>query len=210
LEGLDLSIEQDYAGYLGVDVKPQEDGTIHLSQAGLISCIINNIGLSEATSHKSTPAGEILASHKSSPPLSADYNYRSVLGKIMYLSSNTRCDLAFANHQCARFASDPRAPHGVALKRIGRYLLTTSDKGMIINPSKDLKLDCYADADFAGMFTSSDPHDPKSVKSRTGFVITLGSIAVTWCSKLQTEIALSTMESEYIALSQAMRTSLPL
>jgi hypothetical protein len=143
-----------------VDVKPQEYGTIHLSQAGLISRNFNFLELSEATSCKSTAAREILASHKLSPPFSKDYNYRSVLGKIMYLSSNTRCDPAFANHQCARFASDPRTPHVIALKQIGQYLLLTSDKGMIINPSKDLKLDCYTDSDFAGRFTSSDPNDP--------------------------------------------------
>jgi hypothetical protein len=128
----------------------------------------------------------------------------------MYLSSNTRCDLSFANHQCARFSTDPRAPHGIAIKRIGRYLLGIRDRGTIIKPSRDLSLNCYVDADFAGMFTSSDPNDPKSVKSRSGFIITLGGAPVAWMSKLQTETALSTMEAEYIALSQALRVLLPL
>ena len=81
---------------------------------------------------------------------------------------------------------------------------------MIIKPSKDLTLDCYADADFCGLFSSSDPDDPKSVKSRSGYVITLGEIPVSWGSKLQTETALSTMEAEYISLSQALRVLLPL
>jgi hypothetical protein len=60
------------------------------------------------------------------------------------------------------------------------------------------------------MFKRSDPDDPKSVKSRTGFVITLGGIPVSWHSKLQSETALSTMEAEYISLSQAMRVLLPM
>jgi hypothetical protein len=128
----------------------------------------------------------------------------------MYLSSNTRCELSVSNHQCARFSVDPRVPHGVALKRIGRYLLGTRDKGMIILPTTDLTLDCYADADFAGLFSSSDPNDPKCVKSRTGFVIILAGIPVAWVSRLQTETALSTMEAEYISLSQALRMLLPL
>ena len=81
---------------------------------------------------------------------------------------------------------------------------------MIIRPTNDLTLDCYADADYAGVFASWDPNDPKSVKSRSGFVITLGGIPVAWVSRLQIETALSTMEAEYIALSQALRVFLPL
>jgi hypothetical protein len=206
----DLGVEEDYAGYLGVDIIAQNDGTILMCQTGLIERILLDLGLTESASSKQTPATEILAPFKSSPPFVDNYNYRSVLGKIMYLSSNTRCELSLANHQCARFSIDPRAPHGIALKRIGRYLLGTRDKGMIVRPTTDLSLNCYADADFAGLFSSSDPDDPKSVKSRSGFVITLGSVPVSWSSKLQTETALSTMESEYISLSQALRVLLPL
>jgi hypothetical protein len=128
----------------------------------------------------------------------------------MYLSANTRPDIAFANHQCARWSIDPREPHGIAIKQIAKYLLKTRMKGMIMKPTKDLTLDCFADADFAGMFKRSDPDDSKSVKSRSGFVITLGGIPVSWHSKLQTETALSAMESEYISLSQAMRVLLPM
>lgn len=206
----DLGIEADYAGYLGVDLIKLPDGTMLMSQTGLIERIIADFGLSDSTSSKLTPAAEVLGSFKSSPPFEEAFNYRSVLGKILYVSSNTRCEITLANHQCARFSIDPRSPHGVALKRIGRYLLGTRDKGMIIKPTKDLTLDCYADADFAGLFSTSDPDDPKSVKSRSGFVITLGRIPVSWGSKLQSETALSTMEAEYISLSQALRVLLPL
>ena len=76
---------------------------------------------------------------------------------------------------------------------------------MAITPSKRLGLDLYADADFTGLFQAEDPKDPVSVKSRTGWVVTFGGIPVTWSSKLQSEIALSTMEAEYIALSTGMR-----
>ena len=207
----DLGVEDDYAGYLGVDIIMQQDNTILMRQTGLIERILVDLGLSSSASSKVTPASDILAPHKASPPFDQVFNYRSVLGKIMYLASNTRCELSFSNHQCARFSIDPRVPHGVALKRIGRYLLGTRDKGMIIRPTKDLTLDCYADADFAGLFSShGDPNDPKCVKSRSGFVITLGNIPVAWVSKLQTETALSTMEAEYISLSQALRVLLPL
>jgi len=55
---------------------------------------------------------------------------------------------------------------------------------MIINPRRDLKLDMYADADFAGLWASEDHNDPISVRSRSGFVITLGGTTVLWSLKL--------------------------
>ena len=208
---INLGVEDDYAGYLGVDIIMQPDGSILMRQTGLIERILADFGLSDSTSTKQTPAAEILTPHKDSPPLDHTViNYRSSIGKIMYLASNTRCELTVANHQCSRFSNDPRVPHGKALKRIARYLLGTRDKGMIIRPTNDLTLDCYADADYAGVYSSWDPNDPKSVKSRTGFVIILGGIPVAWVSRLQVETALSTMEAEYIALSQALRVLIPL
>ncbi|KAL7570776.1 hypothetical protein ACA910_014406 [Epithemia clementina (nom. ined.)] len=129
---------------------------------------------------------------------------------LMYLGNNSRPDLAFAIHQCVRFSINPRTPHGEALKRIGRYLQKTADKGLIFKPTKNLNLDCYVDADFAGVWGNEDDQDPSCLRSRTGFIITLGGTPITWSSKLQTEIALSTMEAEYIAASTAMRTLIPL
>lgn len=81
---------------------------------------------------------------------------------------------------------------------------------MIIRPMNDLKLDLFVDADFAGLWNSEDANDPVSVKSRTGYVITLGDVPVLWGSKLQTEISLSTTEAEFIAASVAMRQLLPI
>ena len=99
-----------------------------------------------------------------------------------------------------------------AVQWIVRYLKGTATEGLIINPDRlqQIALDCHVDADFAGLWNVEDDQDPVCVKSRTGYVITYGSCPVVWVSKLQTEIALSTLESEYIALSQAMRDLLPM
>ncbi|KAI2509810.1 hypothetical protein MHU86_4663 [Fragilaria crotonensis] len=74
----------------------------------------------------------------------------------------------------------------------------------------DLSLDCYVDADFAGLHGRDPDHSDTSAKSRTGYIITLGGCPILWKSQLQTEISLSTLESEYSALSASMRTLLPL
>ncbi len=65
------------------------------------------------------------------------------------------------------------------------------------------------DADFAGLWKVESESDPVCVKSRTGYILLLGGCPLTWASRLQTEIALSTVEAEYIALSTAMRDLLP-
>ena len=105
----------------------------------------------------------------------------------------------------------PKHLHELALKRIGRYLKQTADRGMVMNPSSDVcKIDAYPDADFAGMYGHEDHTDPACAKSRTGFIITFAECPVFWQSKLQTETALSTMEAEIIALSACCRERFPI
>jgi hypothetical protein len=93
----------------------------------------------------------------------------------------------------------------LAIRHIVRYLKATSSKGYVLCPSSSFDLDCFVDADFAGICSSSRSEDPSSVNSRSGYVITFASCPVLWCSKIQTEIALSKTEAEYMALSQSAR-----
>jgi hypothetical protein len=71
-------------------------------------------------------------------------------------------------------------------------------------------LDCYADADFAGAWTHENSMQPASVKSRSGYDITFCKCPILWTSKLQSKIALSTTEAEYISLSQALLELIPM
>jgi hypothetical protein len=86
----------------------------------------------------------------------------------------------------------------------------TLNNGLILPPSDDFKIDCYPDADFAGLWLQDDKQDPHCVTSRTRYVIWLENCPVLWKSKLQTEIALSTMEAEYVALSTSCCDLFPL
>jgi len=96
-----------------------------------------------------------------------------------------------------------------AVKRIVRYI-ETKDKGLYFGSNTDIQLAAYADADFAGLWGIEEPQDPTSVKSRSGYLIRLGGCPIIWRSKLQTLIAVSTMEAEYISLSMCMRELIPL
>jgi hypothetical protein len=104
----------------------------------------------------------------------------------------------------------PKHSHELALKCIGRYLKNTSSHGCIINPTRELSIDAYPDADFTGMYGHELPTDTACAKSRSGFVIVFAGVPVIWKSKLQTETALSTMEAEIIALTACMRELIPI
>jgi hypothetical protein len=82
--------------------------------------------------------------------------------------------------------------------------------GLILKPTNNFDIDCYVDADFAGLWWNYEsPLDPACVKSRAGFAICISNCPVIWQSKLIPLIALSTMEAEYSALTMAMRELLP-
>ncbi len=126
-------------------------------------------------------------------PALGDFSYSSVVGMLLYLAGNTQPDIAYTVNCCARYMFCPKRSHELVLKRIGQYLKTTCDRGLVLNPSKELEIDCYPDADFAEMYGYENSSNPSCIKSRTGFVITVANCPVLWQSKLQTETELSTM-----------------
>ena len=165
----------------------------------------------EGANPKYTPADSVpLGPCPDDPPHNEEWSYASLIGCLYYLCNNSRPDLSFAVNQCARYTHNPRKSHSIAAKRIVKYLLATRDKGLILSPTKDFSLHMYADADFAGLWNSdANEQDPVKVKSRSGHVILLANCPLLWSSKLQSEIACSTMEAEFIALSSAMRDLIP-
>jgi hypothetical protein len=113
--------------------------------------------------------------------------------------------------QCSWFIHSTKRSYEIALEQIGKYLKKTRGKGLVLKPSKNLDIDCYVDVDFCGLRPQEDKHGPVSVKSRTGFAICIANCPIIWSSKLQTMIALSTMESEYMALlSDALKFVIPI
>ena len=208
--GLKLTIEEDVYAFLGVEVVRLPNGIIELRQIGLINKVLAACGM--ATCHsKATPCNQTpLGTDPYGEPVTGKFDYASVVGMLMYLSSNSRPDIQYSVHQCARFTHFPKKSHEDAICRICRYLQGTKEKGLRFKPDNELKLDCYVDADFAGLYNVEDQQDPVCVKSRTGYCLTLGSCPLIWVSKLQTEVALSTTEAEYIALSQSLRDLIPM
>ena len=210
-ENFQLTDEGDLNRYLGVDIVKKKDGSFELRQPFLIERCLKAMEIDDKMNPKSAPATKpLLHKDKDGDPRKYSWNYRQVIGMLNYLQGSTRPDIAMATHQCARFSADPKASHERAVRYIGKYLLGTKDRGIIYRPNPKKGIECYVDADFAGGWAKADADNPENVLSRSGYTVYYAGCPVMWSSRLQTEIALSTAESEYIALSSAMREVIPL
>ena len=205
-----LRDEGEVGNFLGIQIEKKGDKEFYLSQPGLIQKILTTSGM-ENCKKVDTPA-EVKAIGKdiNGKPFDEEWDYASVVGMLMFLGQNTRPDCTFAINQVARFTHDPKQSHGEAVKRIIRYLKGTADKGMSFSPNGKLEVDCWVDADFAGLYGAEDDQDPTSVKSRTGYIIKFMGVPLVWKSALQGLVTLSTMEAEYCALSDSMRELIPI
>ena len=208
-KGFELTQEGSFSEFLGIKITPVGTG-LHMTQRGLIDKVVSALGLENCRPNWTPAQQGALGIDPDGPPMKEDWLYPSVVGMLLYLSTNTRPDIAYAVSQVARFNHSPKQSHAVAVKMIGRYLHRTRDYGTIVTPTGDMNLELYVDADFAGLYGRDPARSPSSVRSRTGYIIFLGGIPLVWRSFLQTEISLSTLESEYSSLSNAMRTLIPI
>ena len=125
--------------------------------------------------------------------------YQSAIGSLMYLSVSSRPDITYAVGNSARFSSKPTKEHWTALKRVLHYLKGTMKHGILYSQKGSGECVGYSDADWAG--------DINDRKSTSGYVFQISGGAITWKSKKQGCVALSTSEAEYIALSSAVQES---
>ena len=122
--------------------------------------------------------------------------YREAVGSLMYLMTCTRPDLATSVSFVSKYLSEPRVNHWLAVKRIFRYVAKTINFGIMFRREQDRPIITgFSDADWAG--------DVASRKSRSGYIFVMGGGAVSWKSKLQDIVTLSTAESEYVAATEA-------
>jgi hypothetical protein len=207
---LDITVEGDLQDFLGVNIEKKSDG-IHLTQPHLIDQILKDLRLDDDNvTTRSTPAcsSRLLSRHTDSDTFDESFKYRSVIGKLNYLEKSTRSDIAYITHQCARFSTDPKQEHGQALRWLGRYLKKTRDKGTILRPNGNKDMEVFVDADFSGNWDAKESQHSDTARSRHGYIIMYAGCPVSWKSQLQTEIALSSTESEYTGLSYALRDAI--
>lgn len=116
--------------------------------------------------------------------------YKQIVGSLMYLTS-TRSDIMHAVNLISRYMENPAEVHLLAAKRIFRYLKGTTNFGILYKNGVKSSLLGYSDSDYAG--------DPDDRNSTSGYVFMLNSGAVSWSSKEQEIVTLSTTEAEFVA-----------
>ena len=187
-------------------------GPYKFTQHTLIDAIIDDVNIGDSYT-KPVPAKVTLRLHafRDSPKFQGNFNYRSAVGKLNYLGQTTRPDIMYAVHQVAKYSADPRQEHGEAIVYIVKYLKATRHIGLRFKPDASKGFQCYCDADFAGNWNKEFAEtDPSTAKSRSGWVVFYAACPIIWASKLQSQVALSTTEAEYIAMSMALRDVIPI
>jgi len=183
-----------------------------LSQPLLIKQILQAMGFNSRTKLKDIPSLSSKIIHRDLDRVTHDTprEYRRVLGQLNFLKKSTRPDIAYAVHQCTRFVASPKSSLKQVMLRTGRYLMKTRDRGMIMK-TKGASLELCCDEDFCSNCNPDMVHVDKSTsKYRNGSIVMFAGYLLTCASQLQTETALSTTEAEFIALSEGLRTTIPI
>lgn len=188
--------------YLGLKVeRNREERTIKLSQPAYIDKVLNKFHLDKAntvnTPMKETTLLQPRAEGDGEATTAEKERYQGMTGSIMFFMVETRPDISFATSVASRFAKNPGHQHTEAVKTIFRYLKGSRDQGITYGGQDKLLVEGYLDSDWAG--------DKDSRKSTSGFIFMLNGGPVSWCSKKQPTVALSSTEAEYIALTLAAK-----
>jgi hypothetical protein len=179
--------------YLAIDVYHDHDtGVIRLSQSDYDEKILTRFGL-ENCKPVLTPMDEKqkLIPFDGTASKAEIKDFQTRIGTLIWLMVSTRPDISFVVIKLARHAKNPGESHFQALKRVFRYLTGSKHLAISFSPGKD-PLHGYCDADWAG------PYSEKGL-STSGFIFKMSGGAISWTSKKQPCVALSTTESEYIA-----------
>jgi hypothetical protein len=204
---MDKEFEVKFLGeprlYLGIEItRERSSRSIILSQRNYIDTLLRRFKLENAST-VSTPMvpGQTLLKRDGPSDKVASGLYAIAIGSLLYAAMCTRPDIAFAIQSLSQFTSNPGPEHWTAVKRVLRYLKGTRDYALTYtgqdDEGKPIKVIGYTDADWG-----SNPVDRKSI---SGYSYMLGGAAISWSSKKQPTVALSSTEAEYIAATHATR-----
>jgi hypothetical protein len=185
----EMSMMGELKYFLGFQVKQLNEGTF-LCQTKYTQDMLKKFGMEKAK-HAKTPMASSGHLDLTEEGKSVDQKlYRSMIGSLLYLCAS-RPDIMLSVCMCARFQGNPKECHLVAVKRILRYLVHTQNLGLWYPKGSFFDLFGYSDSDYAGCKVDR--------KSTSGTCQFLGRSLVSWSSKKQNCVALSTAEAEYIA-----------
>lgn len=191
---------------LGMNIERHDDGSISIDQRIYIEGIIKRFNM-----HECNPVSSPMdANQKLSKDMCAksdeergelsDIPYQELIGSIMYAAQVTRPDICFAVSSLSRFNGNFGQAHWVAAKRVLRYLKGTANVKLTYRKDALQEIEGHCDADWAG--------DVDERRSSTGYVFTTCGAAVSWATKRQPTIALSSTEAEFMSIVAAIQEAL--
>lgn len=186
--------------FLGIDFT-QCKGEIKMSQRRHIEKVLQRFGMSECK-QRSTPCEQKLSFDEEGEIVDAT-GYRELIGSLIYIMTSTRPDLSWVVSKLSQHLAQPKRQHWETAKQVLRYLKGTIEHELCYKRSdQDLKLEGYSDADWAS--------DQKDRRSTTGycFSLTKKGPVISWKSRKQPTVALSTCEAEYMALAATVQESM--
>jgi hypothetical protein len=188
IQKFEMSMMGELKYFLGFQIEQLQEGTF-ISQTKYIQDILKKFGMKNAKPI-TTPMGTNGHLDLNTGGKYIDQKvYRSMIGSLLYLCAS-RPDIMLSVCMCARFHANPKEVHLRVVKRIMRYLVYTPKFGLWYPKGSTFDLIGYSDADYAGCKIDR--------KSTLGTCQFLGRSLVSWASKKQNSVALSTAEAEYI------------
>ena len=182
----------DLKHFLGMEVERAVDG-FKLNQQKYINKLASRFGLEDAKASKIPLDPAYLQQKEENDQLPNNTNYLSLIGGLLYIAVHTRPDIAVSTSILAQKSSRPTQLDWQEAKRVLRYLMGTSDHKLHLG-STGAGLEMYVDADWAG--------DHRDRKSNSGYLVRFGGGLVSWGSRKQSCVALSSTEAELVALTE--------
>ena len=180
--------------FLRIEVARSTQG-IFLSQRKYVLDLLSEVGLLECKP-VDTP---IVQNHKlgiypNQKPTNKG-RYQRLVGKLIYLS-HTRPDIAYTVSVVSQFMHCPSEEHMEVVIQILRYLKPSPGKGLMFSKNDHVRVDGYTDVDWAGNISDR--------KSMSGYFTFVGGNLVTWRSKKQNVVALSSAEAEFRGMAKGL------
>jgi hypothetical protein len=185
---------------LGLEIeRDRSKKIIRINQRKYIKDMLVKFGMEDAKGTKLPMSPGLKLEVKGTNP-DERYPYRELIGSLMYTATLTRPDIAFSIGYLSRFLKNFNEDCWITAKKILRYLKESIDVELILDGNKELRLNCFADADWG-----QDVNDRKSI---SGSIFLLGGTPIYWKSKKQQTVALSSTEAEYLSLSNCVTDGL--
>src|SRR6267154_6345533 len=186
---------------VGIEItRDRANKMIQISQTKYIESILRKYGLQKSNA-VGMPLDPKIILEKEETDQEGNHNnsYASLIGSLMYLAVTTRPDIAYAIQRLSSFTATPGLAHWTAVKRVLRYLsgmwsLGIKYEGATAN--NKVQIEGWSNTNYA-----NDPRDRISI---SGYVFKLGNGAITWSSKKQNAVSLSSTEAEYTAMAHAV------